>query len=73
MPVAAFPVPGPLDVVNGFGVGVLDEDLASAARHALTVSPQACRDFALQFSWRRSAEQFLGNLQPFDPAINKPA
>ena len=35
--------------------------------------PQACRDFALQFSWRRSAEQFLGNLQPFDPAINKPA
>jgi glycosyltransferase involved in cell wall biosynthesis len=73
VPVAAFPVPGPLDVVNGFGVGFLEEDLASAARHALTVSPQACRDFALQFSWRRSAEQFLGNLQPFDPAINKPA
>jgi glycosyltransferase involved in cell wall biosynthesis len=72
VPVAAFPVPGPLDVVNGFGVGFLEEDLASAARHALAISPQACRDFALQFSWRRSAEQFLGNLQPFDPAINKP-
>ena len=73
LPVAAFPVPDPLDVVNGFGVGFLEEDLASAARHALAISAQACRDFALQFSWRRSAEQFLGNLQPFDPAINKPA
>ena len=72
VPVAAFPVPGPLDVVNGAGVGFLEEDLASAARQALTISPEACRRYALQFSWQRSAEQFLGNLQPFDPAINKP-
>jgi glycosyltransferase involved in cell wall biosynthesis len=72
VPVAAYPVPGPLDVVNGAGVGFLEEDLASAARHALTISPEACRRYALQFSWHRSAEQFLGNLQPFDPAINKP-
>ena len=72
VPVAAYPVPGPLDVVNGAGVGFLEEDLASAARHALTISPEACRRYALQFSWQRSAEQFLGNLQPFDPAINKP-
>lgn len=50
----------------------MEEDLASAARHALTISPEACRRYALQFSWQRSAEQFLGNLQPFDPAINKP-
>ena len=72
VPVAAYPVPGPLDVVDGAGVGFLEEDLAFAARQALTISPEACRRYALQFSWQRSAEQFLGNLQPFDPAINKP-
>src|ERR1019366_6532092 len=65
LPVAAFPVPGPLDVIGGAKVGFLDEDLASAARRALAVSPEICRDYALQFSWRRSAKQFLANLQPF--------
>lgn len=71
VPVAAFPVPGPLDVVDGAGVGFLEDDLAAAARQALAIAPEACRAYALQFSWQRSAEQFLGNLQPFDPAINK--
>ncbi|HXQ42218.1 MAG TPA: glycosyltransferase family 1 protein [Candidatus Udaeobacter sp.] len=65
LPVAAYPVPGPLDVINGAEVGFLDEDLASAARKALAIPAQRCRDYALQFSWRRSAEQFLANLQPF--------
>jgi len=65
IPVAAYPVPGPLDVINGADVGFLDEDLASAARKALGIPAQRCRDYALQFSWRRSAEQFLANLQPF--------
>ena len=65
LPVAAFPVPGPLDVINGSAVGFLDEDLAGAARRALDVPPEACRDYALQFSWQRSSEQFLSNLQPF--------
>ncbi|MEX2296867.1 MAG: glycosyltransferase family 1 protein [Dongiaceae bacterium] len=65
LPVAAFPVPGPLDVIAGTGAGVLDEDLAKAARAALTISPARCREFALGFSWRRTAEQFLGYLAPF--------
>ena len=65
LPVAAYPVPGPIDVINGSPVGFLNEDLASAARNAVNISPGLCRDFALQFSWRRSAEQFLSNLKPF--------
>jgi glycosyltransferase involved in cell wall biosynthesis len=69
VPVAAFPVPGPLDVVDGAGVAVLDEDLAAAARRALAIPPEACRNYALAFSWERSAAQFLGNLAPFDPAL----
>jgi glycosyltransferase involved in cell wall biosynthesis len=65
LPVAAYPVPGPLDVVDGVGVGCLDEDLARAARSALAIPGKRCRAHALQFSWRRSAEQFLENLRPF--------
>jgi hypothetical protein len=44
----------------------MEENLASAARHALTISRET------QFSWQRSGKQFPGNLQPFNPAINKP-
>jgi hypothetical protein len=58
-------VPGPLDVIGGSDVGVLDEDLAAAARAALALSPARCREYALGFSWRRTAEQFFGNLAPF--------
>jgi glycosyltransferase involved in cell wall biosynthesis len=64
VPVAAFPVPGPLDVVNGAAVGCLDEDLARAVKSALTVSPERCREHALSYSWKASAEQFLNNLRP---------
>lgn len=64
LPVAAFPVPGPLDVIDGHGIGVLDEDLAYAAERALAIPPERCRAHALKFSWRACAEQFLGNLHP---------
>ena len=61
-----------LDVVGravhvvGGNVGVLDEDLGCAVRKALKISRTACRDFALGFTWRACAEQFLGNLHPFE-------
>src|SRR5206468_7600818 len=55
VPVAAFPVSGPRDVIGGNPVGVLDEDLKSACLGALTISRAACRAFALTQSWERSA------------------
>jgi glycosyltransferase involved in cell wall biosynthesis len=64
LPVAAYPVPGPLDVIGGSGCGVLDRNLAQAAERALEVPRARCRAYALTFSWRRCAEQFLGNLHP---------
>ncbi len=64
VPVAAYPVPGPLDVLDGSSVGILDEDLRAACLKALEVPAGACRDYALKFSWRASAEQFLSNLRP---------
>jgi glycosyltransferase involved in cell wall biosynthesis len=69
LPVAAYPVPGPLDVLTDPAVGVMDEDLGAAARAALALSPEACRAFAVNFSWEASARQFLSNLAPFDAAV----
>lgn len=65
LPVAAFPVPGPLDVIDGHGIGVLDENLAEAIRRALAIPPERCRAHALKHGWRACAEQFLANLHPF--------
>ena len=62
IPVAAYPVPGPLDVVDGQGVGYLDEDLGRAARAALEIPAERCRAYALRFSWRHCTQQFLDNL-----------
>lgn len=63
VPVAAFPVSGPLDVVTP-EVGCLDEDLARAARAALERSPEACRRHALSFSWQQVAHRMRECLVP---------
>lgn len=67
VPVAAYPVPGPRDIVSS-AVGVLDDDLAKAVRGALGLSREACRAHAARYSWRHSAEQFLANLCPLPVA-----
>ena len=61
-PVAAFPTPGPLDVVGASGAGVLDEDLRAAALKALTIHREIARAHALTFTWENSARQFLDNI-----------
>lgn len=68
-PVAAFPVPGPIDVVTPGVTGILDNNLQSAALRALTLSRSACRDFALSRSWRACAQTMLENLVPAKPAL----
>jgi 1,2-diacylglycerol 3-alpha-glucosyltransferase/glucuronosyltransferase len=65
LPVAAFPVPGPLDVIGDSGAGVLDHDLGLAARRALAIPRAHCRDHALRYSWRHTAERFLAYLAPW--------
>ncbi len=62
VPVAAFPVTGPIDVVSQGVTGVLDLDLAQAARQALGIDPENCRSHALQHTWDKAARQFLANL-----------
>lgn len=65
LPVAAFPVPGPLDVIGDSPAGVLSEDLRGACLQAVGIDPTVCRDHALGFSWQSCAQQFLANLRPF--------
>jgi glycosyltransferase involved in cell wall biosynthesis len=62
VPVAAFPVTGPIDVIQDGCTGALDEDLASAARRALTIDPAACRAYAMTMSWEACTRQFECNL-----------
>lgn len=61
VPVAAFPVTGPRDVIGGTSVGVLSDDLRAACMAALDIPRDACRAFALERSWDVSANQFLGH------------
>lgn len=67
VPVAAYPVAGPRDVIADSGAGVLDEDLGRAIDGALRVDRETARWRGLEFTWRRCAEMFVENLQPFDP------
>jgi glycosyltransferase involved in cell wall biosynthesis len=64
LPVAAYPVPGPLDIVDDMGVGALNEDLGIAVGEAITVPRTRCRAHALKYSWAACAESFLENLHP---------
>ncbi len=70
VPVAAFPVAGPQDILTGSGAGCLDADLAKAVKEALAISPGACLRHARRYSWAFSAEQFLCNLAPFETLAN---
>jgi glycosyltransferase involved in cell wall biosynthesis len=66
LPVAAYPVQGPLDVIGDAPVGVLDKDLGAACQGALALTRQPAsltpRAFALARSWRACTTQFIGNL-----------
>jgi glycosyltransferase involved in cell wall biosynthesis len=64
VPVAAYPVTGPIDVVLQGETGVLDDDLSIAAVEALMLDPRECRDYALAHTWEAATQQFLTNLAP---------
>lgn len=63
VPVAAYPVPGPLDVVTTDKVGALDEDLRAACLAAIDRDPADCRAHAESFTWAECARQFRDTLR----------
>ncbi len=64
VPVAAYPVTGPVDVLKP-GVGVMADDLDAAISTALTLDRRVCADYGRSFTWEASARQFLDALVPF--------
>ena len=62
LPIAAYPVTGPIDVVREGVTGCLREDLAAAIEGALELDRSACRAQALEYRWENATRQFQGNL-----------
>jgi glycosyltransferase involved in cell wall biosynthesis len=79
VPVAGYPVAGPLDVIGAGGcgvvpgwrvrVGAVHDDLATALRVALTADRAACKAYAANFSWDACLAQFVGALAAPAPAL----
>ncbi|WP_281502913.1 glycosyltransferase family 4 protein [Ancylobacter crimeensis] len=77
LPVAAFPVTGPLDVIGGTlagpePVGALDTDLRQAALKALHLDRGAARHFALGYSWEACTRDFLANIERAQGKARRP-
>lgn len=68
LPVAAFDVPGPRDVVGGSDAGAIGPDLRAACLEALDIPRARARAHAERFSWTEAARQFAGHLHPMVPA-----
>lgn len=65
LPVAAFPVTGPVDLITRPELGAVDDDLSNAIDRALkTGIREVCVDEAKRYTWERCTEQFLKNLVP---------
>jgi glycosyltransferase involved in cell wall biosynthesis len=64
LPVAAYPVTGPLDIIGESGAGILHEDLGRAVRAPLDVPGERCRAHAGAYRWESGARQFLALLRP---------
>ena len=78
VPVAAYPVQGPIDVIDNGVAGVLDEDLRAAALKALDLDPAACRAAALKYTWAACTRQFLAHVEaaraaPATGVVRQPA
>lgn len=68
-PVAAFPVPGPADIIRD-GAGALDEDLDTAIAAALRCSRDDAAALGARYSWASCTAQFAKALTfvPHEPA-----
>ena len=64
LPVAAYPVTGPIDVLGNSSAGAMHEDLRMACMEALRIPRETARAHAEKFSWKAASEQFAHHLKP---------
>lgn len=62
LPVAAYPVPGPKDIITNGVNGYLNSNLAEAAKQCLTLDRAKCRKTALQYDWEQATKMLLSRL-----------
>lgn len=69
LPIAAYPVEGPRDILNGNPrIGCLHNELSVAVHHALKYgNSKDCQELALKYSWESCTKQFLKNLCSYEP------
>jgi glycosyltransferase involved in cell wall biosynthesis len=63
LPVAAFPVTGPIDTVVQGKTGILDSNLRTACLGALALDRSGVRAEAISHDWSASARMFLSNIE----------
>jgi len=62
LPVAAYPVVGPIDIITHSKIGALDTDLGNAVEKALSVGdPAECVRVGRQYTWESCTSQLLAN------------
>ncbi|MBY3194927.1 glycosyltransferase family 4 protein [Rhizobium laguerreae] len=70
VPVAAYPVTGPLDIIGEDSeVGALDQNLQAACLAALSASRDKARELAMQYSWEAATLQFINNIRAANGVI----
>lgn len=69
LPVAAYPVTGPLDVIGDSKGGALNHDLRQACLDALDLNREDARIHAQQYSWKAATLQFLNGIHPRKSAV----
>ena len=72
LPVAAYPVAGPIDILGRSGRGIfdqlpepagaVDQSLSQAIVRAQSVSPQSATELGSSFDWEKCTDQFLAAL-----------
>jgi glycosyltransferase involved in cell wall biosynthesis len=60
VPVAAYPVTGPMDIIEEGVTGCLDKNLQQAALAALAVDAEQCVNFSRNNSWQACSRAFEG-------------
>ena len=68
LPVAAYPVQGPLDVINNGVSGILSDDLGQAIKEALKLKRNDCLIHARSYSWENCTASFASFLAPIADA-----
>lgn len=66
LPVAAYPVPGPIDVIDENITGIMDVNLLKATKKALSMDKDIIFNSSKKYSWKNATDIFENNLVPLN-------